>query len=116
MTQNSTKIPVLFSGDSILINSVGSIENYSAFNASLMKLRGFHDETLVFPGHQSQRENLLFAKTLEPDNVVVNQKLDMENLVPTTLIEERLGNPFFRHKQLFLDPDPVRYLKKLKAI
>lgn len=38
----------------------------------------------------------------------------MDNLVPTTLIEERMGNPYFRFSHLKLDSDPIKYLKKLK--
>ncbi|CAD8119409.1 unnamed protein product [Paramecium sonneborni] len=115
----STKIPILFSGDTILVNNVGEIEDYGKFFATLQKLRGFHDETLIFPGHLPQQEVFLFSKTLEPDNIIIQNKMGLDNLIPTTLIEERMGNPYFRYAQLngkVKEPDPIKYLKKLKNI
>ena len=44
---------------------------------SLNKLRAFPNETLIFPGHDGVLENLLFAKSLEPKNEVINMKIEM---------------------------------------
>ena len=45
-------------------------------------------------------ENLLFAKTIDPENAVLNHKITLDNLIPTTLIEEKMTNPYFRFKEM----------------
>ncbi|KAM3132134.1 hypothetical protein pb186bvf_015729 [Paramecium bursaria] len=100
VTPTSTKIPVIFSGDTILVGSVGKIQNYEEMNKTIQLLKGFNDETLIFPGHHAQMENLLFAKTIDPENAVLNHKITLDHLIPTTLIEEKMTNPYFRFKEM----------------
>jgi glyoxylase-like metal-dependent hydrolase (beta-lactamase superfamily II) len=70
-----SKLPILFTGDTLLLSSIGEIEDAAAYWQTLQRFRGFQGETLVFPGHRLQKENLLFAKTLDPSNQVINAKL-----------------------------------------
>ena len=67
-------------------------------------MRGFPSETLVFPGHSNCLDNLLFCKTFDPKNMLIKmklsiieeKKLDPKSLLPTSLLEEKLYNPFLR--------------------
>ena len=73
---------------------------------SLQKLAALADETLVYPGHDYIGENVRFALTLDPDNVLLHKKLDEvrqktahnEPAVPSVLSEEKQLNPFLRTK------------------
>ena len=72
--------------------------------ASLDKLLTLDPNTLVWPGHEYAKDNLIFASHLEPGNENVQKKLDWvkemrESNTPTcpsTLAEETLYNPFLR--------------------
>lgn len=75
VNESSTKLPILFTGDTLLLCSVGEITDYEAIHTSLQRIKGFPGETLIFPGHRLQKENLLFAKTLDPSNPAINIKL-----------------------------------------
>eukprot|EP01057_Protomagalhaensia_wolfi_P005015 Protomagalhaensia_wolfi_Nauph_80__5014@NODE_530_length_2368_cov_652_792615_g395_i0_p2_GENE_NODE_530_length_2368_cov_652_792615_g395_i0NODE_530_length_2368_cov_652_792615_g395_i0_p2_ORF_typecomplete_len263_score44_18Lactamase_B/PF00753_27/7_1e20HAGH_C/PF16123_5/1_5e17Lactamase_B_3/PF13483_6/3_1e06Lactamase_B_2/PF12706_7/4_1e06Lactamase_B_5/PF14597_6/5_9e05_NODE_530_length_2368_cov_652_792615_g395_i010751863 len=67
-------------------------------------------DAVMLPGHHYAVGNLKFAKSVEPDNQDVNQMLDRLNkegsaqLVPTTLEQELLINPFvrcvFKHEEI----------------
>ena len=52
MDTSSNKIPIIFSGNTISVGSIANskINNYSKVYHSLQKLKGFPNETLVFPG------------------------------------------------------------------
>lgn len=77
VSPTSTKLPVLFSGDTILISSIGKTDNPKQMFQSLQKLRGFSNETLIFPGHRIKKENLLFSKSIDPSNEVINHKIGL---------------------------------------
>lgn len=40
-----------------------------------MKLKSLPNETLIFPGHDNTLENLIFAKTVDPKNEILNIKI-----------------------------------------
>lgn len=52
-------------------------ENYLKMLKSLYELKNFSDEILVFPSKDALIENLLFAKTLDPGNPVINLKIEL---------------------------------------
>lgn len=61
-------------------------------------------ETLLFPAHEYTLSNLNFAKYIEPNNPMIDKKIEQckklrnmgEFTVGSKLIEERLYNPFIR--------------------
>jgi len=74
---------------------------------SLQKLQSLPDETLIYCAHEYTEANLAFAKTIEPHNQTLNQRiikvkaLRQQNLpsLPSTLSEEKATNPFLRCTQ-----------------
>lgn len=129
----STKVPALFTADTLLCSSVGSVSDWAAQYATLQRLRGFPGATLVFPGHRLAREDLLFSRTLDPSNVAVDVKLQVlaeqersgkapsVGLLPSTLAEERICNPYLMSQsesvqRVLREPDPVRCLQKIKLL
>jgi hydroxyacylglutathione hydrolase len=74
---------------------------------SLQLLAALPPETRVFCGHDYTLENYEFAVTVEPDNRLVQGRLDeMRKLaescmptVPSTIAVERNTNPFLRAAQ-----------------
>ena len=94
---------------------------------SLNKLKVLPNETLIFPGHDNALDNLIWAKTLDPNNDLLNMRIEffekMRNeggfSVPTTLFEEKRINPFLRcnekhFSQLLSEKDPLKVFTKLK--
>jgi len=95
--------------------------------SSLNKLKALPNETLIFPGHDNALDNLVWAKTLDPNNDLLNMKLNvLEQVkihngfsVPTTMFEEKKINPFLRcgdkyYSELLGEKDPAKAFKKLK--
>ncbi|KRX01614.1 hypothetical protein PPERSA_00321 [Pseudocohnilembus persalinus] len=131
VSETSTKLPFLFTGDLLLAGSIGSVhdEDFSAVQKSLFKLQAFPNETFIFPSHDANLKDLLFAKTLDPKNEVLNIKIEAckeaqeknTYLLPTSLIEEKNYNPYLRlHEKKFQDlleeKDQVKAIKKLKLV
>jgi hydroxyacylglutathione hydrolase len=96
--------PVLFTGDTLFVCGCGRMFETSGeiMYQSLQKLTTLPDETLIYPGHDYTEENLRFALTLNPDNKLLQAKLNIVrnqsknglSMVPSTLAEERQVNPF----------------------
>ncbi|XP_024084292.1 hydroxyacylglutathione hydrolase, mitochondrial-like isoform X2 [Cimex lectularius] len=115
--------PAVFTGDTLFIAGCGRFfEGTPAqmYSALVEKLGKLPDETQVFCGHEYTTANLKFAKTLEPNNQDVINKLTWsesqrnKNLptVPSTIGEEKQYNPFMRVTQKSLldkygSSDPV---------
>ena len=61
---------MIFTGNTLTIGSIGNsvIDNYQKVYHSLQKLRGFPNETLLFPSINVVSKNLLFAKMIDPEN------------------------------------------------
>lgn len=96
----------LFSGDTLFNSGVGNCKNGGDVNelfATTKKLiSSLPASTLLYPGHDYRKRNLEFARSLEPENKVIREKLetypemDPSELIPLTLGEEKLVNPFLR--------------------
>jgi hydroxyacylglutathione hydrolase len=97
----------LFCGDSLFgagcgkINAGGSAEE---LHAAMARFSALPPSTLVWFGHEYTVANLLFARTMEPSNKAIEERLEAVRAarslgrfsVPSTIAEERATNPFFR--------------------
>ncbi len=97
----------LFTGDTLFAAGCGRLfegtpaEMYRSLNEKLA--RG-GPETRVFFGHEYTKQNLLFARSVEPDNTAVAERLELVRgrrrqgipTTPTTLAIELETNPFLR--------------------
>lgn len=99
----------LFCGDTLFAGGCGRLFEGDAAMLwdSLQKLRGLHDQTLVYCAHEYTQKNLEFALTIEPKNqallqkyqAVKNMRLRDQPTVPTFLVDEKSYNPFLRADQ-----------------
>lgn len=93
------------------------------------KLKNFPNETLIFPAEEDSLNNLMFVKTLDPKNDILNMKIKLADQafqakkinVPTMLYEEKMVNPYLRcnekyYKDLVNEKDPIRVFTKLKKL
>lgn len=96
----------LFCGDTLFTAGCGRIFEGTAeqmFN-SLQKLTALPDDTFIYCGHEYTAANLRFAKTVEPDNRDIQQRIidtailrdKNKPTVPATLALEKRTNPFLR--------------------
>jgi hydroxyacylglutathione hydrolase len=96
----------LFIGDTLFAGGCGRLFEGTAeqMHASLSKLLVLDDDTQVYCAHEYTRDNLIFARRVEPDNPDLIKRIeDTENLrklnkptVPSLLKLEKLTNPFLR--------------------
>ncbi len=98
---------VVFTGDTLFAGGCGRLFEGTAammhhsLNVTLGQLP---DDSLVYPGHEYTENNLRFALTLEPTNealrrwsaAVEAQRRAGQPSVPSSLGQERAGNPFLR--------------------
>jgi hydroxyacylglutathione hydrolase len=106
VTPESTKIPFLFCGDTLFTAGCGRLLGGTASQLlqSLRTIMSLPNETLMFCGHEYTLQNLKFAKMVEPDNDMIDMKIEMceelrakkEFTVGNQLQEERMYNPFVR--------------------
>lgn len=98
---------VLFTGDTLFGGGCGRLFEGTPeqMNASLNERIGnLPDTTRLYFGHEYTEKNLEFARNLEPENpeilsriAIVRQRRNQDRPTsPSTLIEEKLTNPFFR--------------------
>lgn len=103
----NTETPAVFTGDTLFVAGCGKFFEGDAadMDASLNKtLAGLPDETLVFCGHEYTVTNLLFARSVDPKNERVEEKLKWAkeqvaaglHTVPSTIGDEKRSNPFMR--------------------
>jgi hydroxyacylglutathione hydrolase len=72
--------------------------------ASLKKLRDLPNDTEIFCGHEYTLANIKFARTVEPDNAVLQAReaeakqeiAKSRPTIPVTIGEEKEANPFLR--------------------
>uniref|UniRef100_A0A915K6Z6 Hydroxyacylglutathione hydrolase C-terminal domain-containing protein n=1 Tax=Romanomermis culicivorax TaxID=13658 RepID=A0A915K6Z6_ROMCU len=96
----------IFTGDFIFASGVGrvfdsTIEEMLKSIDLILKLK---DDTLIWQGHECTLDNIKFEYSLDRSNsALVNRYIDFLHLkqdkvplVPTTLKEEKIFNPFFR--------------------
>ncbi len=96
----------LFCGDTLFAMGCGRLFEGSPEQmwASLLKLRGLPDDTMVFCAHEYTQSNARFARMVERDNEDLLARIDdidarrSRNLptVPSPLALERTTNPFLR--------------------
>lgn len=97
---------LLFPGDTLFAMGCGRLFEGTAADmfASFAKLAALPDQTAVYPAHEYTLGNARFARTVEPDNAAIADRLaEIERLraegdatLPTTIGRERETNPFMR--------------------
>src|SRR3954469_2730019 len=95
-----------FAGDTLFSIGCGRVieGNAEMMWDSLLKLRALPDDTQVFCGHEYTAANIRFAKTIEPDNVLLLERdcevqqliADKKLTIPSLMGEEKAANPFLR--------------------
>ncbi|MEN9657182.1 MAG: hydroxyacylglutathione hydrolase [Pseudomonadota bacterium] len=96
----------LFCGDTLFASGCGRIFEGSPaqMHASLQKLAGYPDSTLVCCTHEYTLSNLKFALSVEPNNTALIARMQsasalrQQNLstLPSTIGQEKAINPFLR--------------------
>lgn len=83
------------------------------------------DDTQVYFGHEYTRSNLKFAAHVEPNNKDIQEKIqwaqENECTTPSTLLNEKLTNPFLRVESIghLIDPklsSTTELLGKLRSM
>lgn len=107
---------IVFCGDTLFTGGCGRIFEGTPQQmlAALDQLAALPPQTKVFCGHEYTVKNLQFALEVEPDNTILQQRLESAILmrnqnqptVPSTISEELATNPFLR----------TRYPQVIKAI
>jgi hydroxyacylglutathione hydrolase len=102
----SNSSPILFCGDTLFGAGCGRIfeGNPEMMYRSLEKIAALPDNTLIYCGHEYTMRNLEFASLAEPHNMDIQRRIQAVralrdiNLssVPSTCVEEKKTNPFFR--------------------
>lgn len=97
---------LLFCGDTLFTGGCGRLFEGTAslMFSSLMKMAALPDDTLIYCAHEYTANNLRFAKTIEPNNLDLDRRIEyvaaqiQKNIptVPATLLEEKKTNPFLR--------------------
>lgn len=96
----------LFTGDTLFIAGCGRLFEGTAADmfSSLMKLAALPEHTQIYCGHEYALRNLAFARSVEPGNAHVVDRIEsigrlrkeMRPSVPATLRQELDTNPFLR--------------------
>lgn len=94
---------MLFSGDTLFSAGCGRVfeGTMPQMYHSLNILFNLPDDTQIYCGHEYTRQNLKFAKAVEPENPFIQNKISQlshhtECSLPTLLAEEKQINPFLR--------------------
>jgi hydroxyacylglutathione hydrolase len=100
------EIAALFPGDTIFFCGCGRVfeGTYEQMWRSLQKLMSLPDATLVYSGHEYTEENMVFARTVDPDNrqlhdtakAVRNKVTNTGISMPSSIGLEKKINPFVR--------------------
>lgn len=112
----------LFCGDTLFTAGCGRLFEGTAAQLyhSLQKFAALPDDTLIYCGHEYTYNNLRFAKTVEPDNAAIIERMQNmqilreKNLptVPASLAIEKQTNPFLRCQEINLQQAVQNYLQK----
>ncbi len=96
----------LFCGDTLFAVGCGRLLEGDAPTmwSSLSKLMVLPDDTKVYCGHEYTLSNARFARTVDPDNLALSQRVAQiqsargrnEPTIPTTIGREKATNPFLR--------------------
>ncbi len=127
----------VFTGDTLFVGGCGRVFEGKAATMveSLGKLASLPDDTKVYCGHEYTEKNLRFALTLEPNNQRLKAKHEWSKkvtseggfTVPSTIVDEKLTNPFLRTDSVELrtnvkrlDPqigsDPISIFAKAREL
>uniref|UniRef100_A0A2P2JLP1 hydroxyacylglutathione hydrolase n=1 Tax=Rhizophora mucronata TaxID=61149 RepID=A0A2P2JLP1_RHIMU len=99
--------PAVFTGDTLFIAGCGKFFEGTAeqmYQSLCVTLGSLPRPTQVYCGHEYTVKNLLFALTIEPGNLKMQQKLSWAQqqrraglpTIPSTIEEEMETNPFMR--------------------
>ena len=103
--QRGQEVLALFSGDTLFNSGVGNCKGGGSVEAlyeTTNRLKKLSDEVILYPGHDYVLNNLMFAKSCEPENQEIEEALklvrasDTEQGLAWTLGQEKKVNPFFR--------------------
>ncbi|KRF99004.1 uncharacterized protein Dwil_GK10504, isoform B [Drosophila willistoni] len=97
----------VFTGDTLFQGGCGRFFEGTPeemYEALCTKLSALPDDTKVFCGHEYTLQNMSFARHVEPDNQLIQQRIEWAKLrrasqdptVPSTIGEEKSWNPFMR--------------------
>jgi hydroxyacylglutathione hydrolase len=96
----------LFSGDTLFTGGCGRVFEGTTqqMYESLSQLAHLPDKTLIYCGHEYTLANLKFANLVEPDNLILRERLQQVTqlraqslpTIPATLQLEKQTNPFLR--------------------
>lgn len=96
----------LFCGDTLFAGGCGRVfeGTMEQMYHSLQQLANLPAETLIYPAHEYTVSNLRFALAVEPNNHLIQQRLNQsirlreqqKITLPSTLAEELQTNPFLR--------------------
>jgi len=97
---------LLFCGDTLFAGGCGRLFEGTAaqLNSSLQKLALLSDDTWFYCAHEYTLSNLNFAQIVEPDNPVLQHRIQQTRLlrqedkptIPSQIGLEKLTNPFLR--------------------
>ncbi len=115
-------IPLLFCADTLFSSGCGRIfvGTPGELKSSLDRFKQMRPETLVFCSHEYTINNLGFAKEVEPGNTDLDNRLAEVNAMleqskpslPTSILIERLHNPFLRCDQPEIAQSVTRYAQR----
>lgn len=110
---------ILFCGDTLFAGGCGRLFEGSAKDMydSLQRLSALDDETQVYCAHEYTQANLQFCSMVEPDNQLLQQRMQTVSLkrqqgigtIPSTLLEEKKTNCFLRVGQPSVQQAVSRY-------
>ncbi|XP_045497605.1 hydroxyacylglutathione hydrolase, mitochondrial isoform X1 [Colias croceus] len=120
---------VVFTGDTLFLGGCGRFFEGTAeqMHKALIDILGnLPEQTKVFCGHEYSIQNLKFAAHVEPENEDVKNKItwslqkrqEGKPTVPSTILEEKLYNPFMRVTQgpVMKHVNKVDPIETMKAI
>lgn len=96
---------VLFTGDVLFGAGCGRVFEGSIEDMylSLGRIKALSPDTTLYYGHEYTKQNLMFAKHVEPDNAQIDARIakltNASVSVPGQLLEELQTNPFLRTDQ-----------------
>jgi len=124
--------PALFSGDTLFLAGCGRFFEGTAeqmYHALIDVVSNLPGNTRVYCGHEYSVQNLLFARSVEPNNQKALDKLEWAKqqraqdrpTIPSTIAEELEYNPFMRVRDSKLQAsvstqDPIQTMAQLRSL
>lgn len=123
ITENSTKTPILFSGNLVTYGSIGDFSDPNLMDKDFQIVQSMPGSTILLPGYNELEENLSWISVLEPKNEFVKnirEYLDEHKLMVNGLLgSEQLYNPYFRlndefYIELTQEAEFINRMRKIK--